>query len=297
MEKKDFHFFKFEEGEIMMNPYEVYPLDGYEEPENFPNCCNWHKSIVDLSIEFYDKFPNCCKKHKKFVEDFNIDKTRYENIKIDIVRKMCYTMHFIEVKINNDNWHEDTLHWFEYIERSFGQPEVGLSVYLQNLSTAIENSKKIPDDKKAILNKYFEDLHKPPVKANDTDFNILFETYFTWLKLFPFDLSIFKNLKAHFEKQLPFVKGKSDYNPYTGLTAFKTVSQTELIQNLIIYICSFSRQEQSEIISRIIENYIIKLTRQEQISQIVIDFLAEYRSAYPESSGSLLLTYKIYGHL
>ncbi len=233
MEKKDFHFFKFEEGEIMINPYEVYPLDGYEEPENFPNCCNWHKSIVDLSIEFYDKFPNCCKKHKKFVEDFNIDKTRYENIKIDIVRKMCYTMHFIEVKINNVNWYEDTLHWFEYIERSFGQPEVGLSVYLQNLSTAIENSKKIPDDKKAILNKYFEDLHKPPVKANDTDFNILFETYFTWLKLFPFELSIFKNLKAHFEKQLPFVKGKSDYNPYTGLTAFKTVSQTELIQNLI----------------------------------------------------------------
>lgn len=71
-------------------------------------------------------------------------------------------------------------------------------------------------------------------------------------------------------------------------------SSSELIQNLIIYICSFSRQEQSEIISRIIENYIIKLTRQEQISQIVIDFLAEYRSAYPESSGSLLLTYKIY---
>ena len=63
--------------------------------------------------------------------------------------------------------------------------------------------------------------------------NSTFETYFTWLKLFPFELSIFKNLKAHFEKQLPIVKGKSDYNPYTGLTAFKTVSQTELIQNLI----------------------------------------------------------------
>ena len=70
MEKKDFHFFKFEEGEIMMNQYEVYPLDGYEEPENFPNCCNWHKSIVDLSIEFYDEFPNCCEKHKKFCEEF-----------------------------------------------------------------------------------------------------------------------------------------------------------------------------------------------------------------------------------
>ena len=233
MDKKDFHFIKFEEGEIMMNPYEVYPLDGYEEPENFPNCCNWHKSIVDLSIKFYDKFPNCCEKHKKFVKNFNIDKTRYESIKIDIVRKMSYSMHFLEVKINNDNWYEDTIHWFEYIERSFGQPEVGLSLYLENLSSSIENSKKIPDDKKAILNKYFEDLHKPPVKANDTDFNILFETYFTWLKLFPFELSIFKNLKAHFEKQLPFVKGKSDYNPYTGLTAFKTVSQTELIQNLI----------------------------------------------------------------
>jgi len=172
MEKKDFHFFKFEEGEIMMNPYEVYPLDGYEEPENFPNCCNWHKSIVDLSIEFYDKFPNCCEKHKKFAKNFSIDKTRYENIKIDIVRKMCYTMHFLEVKINNEDWYEDTIHWFEYIERSFGQPEVGLSPYLQNLSTSIENSKKIPDDKKAILNKYFEDLHKPPVKANDTDYGL-----------------------------------------------------------------------------------------------------------------------------
>ena len=231
--KKDFHFIKFEEGEIMMNPYEVYPLDGYEEPENFPNCCNWHKSIVDLSIEFYDKFPNCCEKHKKFAKNFNIDKTSYENIKIDIVRKMCYTMHFLEVKINNDNWYEDTLHWFEYMERSFGQPEVGLSPYLQNLSTSIENSKFIPDDKKAILNKYFEDLHKPPVKANDTDISLLFTTYFNWIKLFPFELSIFKNLKDHFGKKLPFIKGKTDYNPYTGLTTAKFISQNELIENLV----------------------------------------------------------------
>lgn len=231
--KKDFHFFKFEEGEIMMNPYEVYPLDGYEEPENFPNCCEWHKSIVDLSIEFYDKFPNCCEKHKKFAKNFNIDKTRYENIKFDIVRKMCYTMHFLEVKINNDNWYEDTLHWFEYIERSFGQPEVGLSPYLQNLSTSIENSKKIPDDKKAILKKYFEDLHKPIVKADDTDISLLFTTYFNWIKLFPFELSIFKNLKDHFEKKLPFIKGKTDYNPYTGLTTAKVISQNELIENLV----------------------------------------------------------------
>ena len=230
---KNFHYIKFEEGEIMMNPYEVLPLDGYEEAVNFPNCCTWHKSIVDLSIEFYDKFPNCCERHKKFAKNFNINKTRYENIKIEIVRRMSYSMHFIETKIENDNWYEDTIHWFEYIERSFGQPEVGLSLYLENLSASIKNSEKITDDKKEILNKYFEEIHKPPVKANDTDFNILFDIYFNWLKLFPFELSIFKNLKAHFEKTLPFVKGKTDYNPYTGLIMFKTVNQTELIQNLI----------------------------------------------------------------
>jgi len=233
MNKKNFHYIKFEEGEIMMHPYEVHPLEDYEEPVNFPYCCEWHKSIVDLSIQYFNKFPNCCEKHKKFAKDFNIDKSRYENIKIDIVRKMSYTMHFIEVKINNIDWYEDTLHWFEYIEKSFGQPEVGLSLYLENLATSIENSKEIPEEKKTILKKYFEDLYKPLVKAKDTDFNILLETYYTWLKLFPFDLSIFKNLRTHFEKQLPIVKGKSDYNPYTGLTKFKTVSQTELIQNLV----------------------------------------------------------------
>ncbi|WP_396150595.1 hypothetical protein [Flavobacterium sp.] len=251
MTKKDFHFIKFEEGEIMMHPYEVYPLDGYEEPENFPYCCEWHKSIVDLSIEFYDKFPNCCEKHKKFAKDFNIDKSRYENIKIDIVRKMSYTMHFIEVKINNIDWYEDTLHWFEYIEKSFGHPEVGLSLYLENLATSIENSKVIPDEKKVIFNKYFEDLYKPPIKANDTDINILFTTYLSWLKLFPFELSIFKNLKEHFEKKLPFIKGKTDHNPYTGLTTAKIVNQNELIENLINNTKSILSQVDTTIMSDI----------------------------------------------
>lgn len=231
--EKDFHFIKLEEGEIMMNPYEVHPLDGYEEPENFPNCCKWHKSIVDLSIEFYDNFPNCCEKHKKFAKNFNIDKKSFENIKIDIVRKMSYTMHFIKVKINNDNWQKDIIHWFEYVERSFGYPEVGLSVYLNNISHSVKFSKEIPDDKKTILNNYFDNLYKPPVKANDTDISILFSTYAKWIKLFPFELSIFKNFKDHFEKRLPFIKGEPDFNPYTGLTTAKVISQNELIENLV----------------------------------------------------------------
>lgn len=89
-------------------------------------------------------------------------------------------MHFIRSKNKQRQLaSEDTLHFTLNIQKeALDNPSRSIGL-LQNLSTAIENSKKIPDDKKAILNKYFEDLHKPPkYKANDTDFNILFETYY-----------------------------------------------------------------------------------------------------------------------
>jgi hypothetical protein len=229
----DFHFFKFDECQIRLRPSAVDPIEGYEEAKDFPNCCNWHKSIYEASIEFYDRFPNCCEEHKKFIKTFNVDKTDYENIKIDIVKRLSYTEYFIEARINNEDWYEDIIHWFNYIEKSFGQPEVGLQLYLQNLELHIENNKLIPDEKKARLLKYFEDLYKPSAKANDSDLHILIITYQNWLKLFPFELSIFKNIKQHFVKTLPFVKGKTDYNPYTGLTSFKPVNQTELLENLV----------------------------------------------------------------
>jgi hypothetical protein len=233
MEDKKFQYIKFDASQIMIDPYPVIPIESYEEPENFPNCCNWHKSIVDLSIQFYDKFPNCCEKHKNLINTFKIDKSKYENVKIEIVRKISYTMHFLEHKINNDDWYEDTLHWFDYVENSFGQPEVGLNVYLDNITYSIKNSKIIPNNKKIILKKYFDQLNKPITKVENSDFTILMEIYHTWLKLFPFELTVFKNLKAHFERKIPVAKEKPDFNPYTGFSKFKPVSQIELIENLI----------------------------------------------------------------
>lgn len=230
---KDFHYFKFKKGEVMMHPYNVEPLDGYIEPKNFPLCCKRHESIYNYSIEYYEKFPFCCEKHSKFLNDFNLKKNQFENIKIDIVRRLSYTEDFIERKINEDNWFEEIVHWLEYIMYSFGNPEVGLSLFNTNLDIFIRKSDKIPESKRVLLIKHIEDLYKDEEEDKYTDFNILIDTYKRWLKLFPFELSVFSKLKEHFNKTLPFVKEKPDYNPYTGLTKFKVVNQKELINNLI----------------------------------------------------------------
>lgn len=50
------------------HPYNTKPIQGYEPPPNFPNCCEGHKQIFTSAIDFLAVFPNCCKGHKRLNE-------------------------------------------------------------------------------------------------------------------------------------------------------------------------------------------------------------------------------------
>lgn len=114
----------------------------------------------------------------------------------------------------------------------YGSP-VGLSIYTFQVNHFLKQL-DIPKYKKDKLIKFIDnDSEIVDVKNNKTDLNVLYNTYHKWLKIFPFELSIFSHLKEHFNKQLPFATGKPKVNRYSNIAKFQIHTKESLIEVLI----------------------------------------------------------------
>lgn len=237
-------------GQLSNNDFElvfekIEPIKGYEKPintetgEKFPNCCEWHKSIYNITLKWFDDFPNCCDNHKKLLSQSWYNKSNYEEVINKIVNQLSYTEHCIEENINKQDWYyaiTDYIQWnyssFGQLPNGFGSP-VGLDKYLNVLKQFIENTtNEIPKDKRQQLIEFIDNYYNP-TETVKTDLNVLYSTYKKWIKIFPFEISFFTHLKPQFEKQLPFIKGKPEVNRYTGIAKVRMHTKSSLIDALL----------------------------------------------------------------
>ena len=219
--------------------YEVPPLPGFEEAQDFPDCCPYHRHIVKIGKERFDLFPDCCVAHKRLHTAHWFKKQKYSYLPIKLVTSLAYTKHCILASFEKPDWYKEITDYIAEMKSSYGQlpdgygPPVGLELYTFNLQKYIESEDEIPVEKKEALIQYLESYKQTKKPVEPVDLNLLIDTYRRWLKLFPFQISFFKHLKPFFEKQLPFLKGTGNTNMYSGMTTFELVSNQELIGFLV----------------------------------------------------------------
>ena len=239
-------FIEINSDNFILNPTKVKPIEGYEFPinkdtlEEFPNCCAFHKKVYSNAVEWFKEFPNCCKFHKSMVKEWWYDKKRFSGVEKKISNQVSYTEYHLEQKIQSEDWYEDICDYIEYNVFSFGQPAIGLHVYLHSIRYVINNhlfKYGIKESQVIKLNEYLDTFYfesnESKEKNEKSNLNILHAQYQQWLKIFPFELSFFKSIQPHFQNQLPIGNGKPTFNKYTGMSSVKLHTQTTLFEYLL----------------------------------------------------------------
>src|SRR4051794_16240543 len=143
------------------------PLDGYEAPSEFPNCCEGHKQIFKIAEESLAAFPNCCKAHKKLNSAHWFKKENYSYLPEKLVTTVAYTFHCVSKCINSSDWYKKITDYIDYTKKSFGQfpevygPPLGCKMYLHNIEKNIEADKDIPVHKKEKILAFIQKYNEP----------------------------------------------------------------------------------------------------------------------------------------
>jgi len=214
--------------------YDTKPYVDFEETENFPNCCNYHKNELKNVEDWFEEFPNCCDTHKALLNKKWFNKDKYLHVPIKILNQFQYTTNFINNKIDDDDWFKEITDYIDYTYQSFGTPAIGLDRFYFILINWIKqqkgNKKNLNRIKRLIV--FLES--KNDVKNNKTDLNKLYATFQRWLASLP-NLPFFKNYKLRLKNKFPLkdILHSPEYNKYTGLTKFKCKTHNELLELLI----------------------------------------------------------------
>ena len=217
--------------------FETFPREDFKEPEEFPNCCEYHSELLDSLNTWFEEFPECCNNHKKLLKKRWFKKEKYSEVPLKVVRQLMFTSNFILAIIDSNDWFKEITDYLEYNFESFGTPSVGGGQYISNLRNWLETPKseenKFPEWKKNQIIEFLNNTVKPSEKPK-TDINILFNTFQKWIKTFP-DLEFFNKLKKDHTGRFPLeiLLYEPQYNPYTGLTKFQMRTKSELIEILI----------------------------------------------------------------
>jgi len=220
---------------------DVHPMTKYKAPEKFPNCCAYHSGIQESVNEWFSKFPKCCSDHSKLLNTKWFNKEEFKDVALKVVRQIHYTACLIEDRLKNQDWYEDITDYIEYNVSSFGQlptgygGPIGLDSYLKGLKYEIENDKKkvellTPERSKRIIE--FIDSYYEPVKSSNINLNELLTVYKNWVASFPFQIEFFAELKKYYSKRFPIMQEKGAFNRYKGVTAFKVITKSQLLDNL-----------------------------------------------------------------
>lgn len=224
-------------------PYtDTHPMHAIEYPENFPECCSYHKGLGKEVKQWFDKFPNCCTNHSKLSAAKWFDKNNYSDIVQKILFQVFHTVSFIKNRIDSEDWYEDITDYIDYNVDSFGQlptgfgPPVGLEIYLQNLRHCVKDSftRKYEFDKvKSNRLLEFIDSYYSTKGDSRTSLNDLLTTYGNWLAAFPFEIEYFATHKKYYSENAPLLDGKTSFNKYTRAFKIKLQTKSSLIAFLI----------------------------------------------------------------
>lgn len=238
-------FSKISSADIEVEFEDIIPFEGYTKPinevtgEEFPNCCSGHKNTYEYTIKWFAKFPNCCQYHKKLNGQTWFNKANYNAVTTKVVNQLSYTEHCITENIDKPDWYDAITEYIDWNKHSFGQlPDgygvpVGIEIYLDSLIECIKKDiKNIPKEKGDRLVKFCKKYFTPTATPT-TDLNILNATYQKWLKIFPFEISFFSQLKQHFSNQIPLLSEVPKVNRYTNIATAKLHSKESLIEGLL----------------------------------------------------------------
>ncbi|REE27175.1 hypothetical protein [Winogradskyella pacifica] len=212
------------------------PHHNYTQPKDFPNCCEYHKSILSNLNDWFNTFPNCCDNHKALLKKKWFKKELYTDIPNKVLNSVSYTSSFIEHSIEKDNWYKEITDYIDYIIDSFGTPSIGGERFFSVIEYWVKNSLEIPKEiewKRNQLLDYFKSKTEKKVKKN-TDLNLLHSTFQNWIKFIP-EIPVFNSIKIAYKGKLPMnlFLYDGEYNRFTGLTTFKGRTQSELIEIIV----------------------------------------------------------------
>lgn len=179
MQCRKTHIAQISSEDFEIKQYETQPLEGYEEPKGFPNCCEKHKAFLRIGAERFAEFPNCCEGHKKLNTAEWFRKENYSYMPMKLVNTLSYTWHCIAKCMNNPNWYKEITDYIEYTKGSFGQfphdfgSPLGTELYLYNLERNIEAEDEIPAEKKESLLAFIKKYSEPVADVEQTDINLL----------------------------------------------------------------------------------------------------------------------------
>jgi len=216
--------------------YSIKPHHDYIKPEEFPNCCEYHKDILSKLNSWFNNFPNCCDNHKVLLKKNWFKKELYNDIPNKVISSISYTNSFINCSIEKDDWYKEITDYIDYAIESFGTPNIGGERFFSILQSWVKNSLKLSEDiewKRNQLLDFFESKTQIIDKKN-TNLNLLNSTFQNWIKFIP-EIPVFNSLKIAYKGKLPMnlFLYDGEYNRFTGLTKFKGRTQSELVEILV----------------------------------------------------------------
>lgn len=238
----DAPFLQFSGDNLYVGQFTVKPISGFTLPVNdetgkrFPECCEAHLDLRNRLRDWYNKLPNCCDKHRQEFEKRGWDKHKaFPGLVQKILTQAIQTEYFIESKIDSKEWLQEIIDYLDYNNQSFGHPNIGAEQFMNHVRHFIRDSSCIEEDaKRIVLLQVIDKKYYSTSKiSSQTDLNVLHATYQKWLRLFPFDLTIFSHLKEKFHTQLPIIKKVEHVNQYSGMVSVSLHTKESLISELI----------------------------------------------------------------
>lgn len=252
------------------------------------NCASSYKKTLERLQDRYSKFPNCCDYHKKLITETWFQRNDFDNIPKLTTDKVFYSWDFVNEFIDNQNWEEEITDYLSHViethgsfPNKYGEP-LFLSSYIHTVIELINflDEKKY-NSKKKILIEYLNNYNS--INKKSTDINVLLNTYDKWYKTFPFEISIFSNLKTKFSTTLPIFE-KKHFNKYSNQEILTPLTKSKLIfflcnltNQIITNINSFKLYEEGKLTD--VENYKLELLIQKRKLKIEEGYSSQRKNA------------------
>lgn len=226
-------------------PYDIVePKKGEHDYKTCQGCIEFKTKLEQaFRISFWGNgkdhmpFPYCCERHKNLVLQeglFNLDD--FISQPESVATKVIYTRQQILNCIELESWFEDITDYIAYAVNSFGKypSKCGMPLFLNHYYDQtynfLQQQTDLPRWKIDRLIKFINSKDS----ENQSDFNILIQTYEKWYKTFPFDLNdYFGYLKENYKTHFPIFYGRPTINQYTGEVRVKAHSKESLIAYLL----------------------------------------------------------------
>ena len=228
--------FKYYEASVIARPYAIKATLGEHDYRSCEGCQNNRQTIEESLKGRESKFPLCCEYHKRLlgIQGFNV--SVYKTTASMCADKVIFSYQHILNNQDSNTWQNDIQQYLNYVVDSFGCFPEGfgeplfLSDYLKYLAQLVDNNPDIRKEVKEYVHFFIEQLYKPRVKGDPI--KLLLDTYDRWLKLFPFSISVFSDLRETYARRTPLLVTQKTSNPYSNMVRFNLITPDELIEFL-----------------------------------------------------------------